>query len=940
MTNWGTDSLALTRSGAVARKKARLATDAAHEELMQTASKAVVKGLSEIQDGGPAPEILDDWEDEPGDQLNLLDDVGLDYEQLRRLISTIAPKPRRKGREWSTRMSRLHAQWNEQLDSLSKLYLRIKINNLSCTPSHYPEPRQGSNWFEIQCIDIFNGHSIEYIPWDEIDNRVHALLRAGYLPPTPTDPQVAFSLRTLELLYSLFRVASNFSIQSFARLLTDMHKTVFQPHLRTQVSLAFDIYYRILDRLRGIVQQQLGYNLPDYRLRHSCPACHHKVENEPERPIQFIVTGDGNTSLSRLRHHFEGILVHFAQKHSQRGTSSQKTEEPLISDACLAWKNARPMPSKSRSGALQVMDETGIFSVVCRHGIVQFLIDMVQSGELAKYPLASAEKLIRTFGKNILFVYDIGCTFSVTLSKSSIGDLAKAANFRCCTGSFHGAAHDRSCQLDFLISLQKGTGIEDGEGNERVYSESNALAPIIRHASPYYRHLRIHLHFSKWDEIKYEKLGDFLLSNFKSADRIIRDSKKTLDATQELFSDFDPDQDCPRWLSEERDYIFSLQSEPDDEKVKIEYLEAIEYLERAEATVHYWVMQAATPAGVVAYFGQHLAQANETLEAARSSVLAIEARSSLTLPWALDSPQRHEAVVLRQQRDYHQVLDELEQRAISRQLELEKIGLPKTDYKARQQISALVAKRGKSLQSILEKYNNMAASMNPPKPSLTWQDVTDLNFLSDIVLLRGREDIRDKPWFQHHFREATRAWHKFQRAREEIEIVSIEAHRIWAFMDEEEARLHQNIETIKPTDPELSRYIALLFEYRLRANRHLRSKLRLLEKQGGTCTPLPAPRIVGSPVSTADTGQADVSTPDPGTAPDPNLDSPGPSERTPNNGQDPTMGNGLQDTVVEQIYPDADWEDENEDADGDNHDYHHVIGRIVNALEAMDVGSV
>ena len=28
------------------------------------------------------------------------------------------------------------------------------------------------------------------------------------------------------------------------------------------------------------------------------------------------------------------------------------------------------------------MDETGIFSVVCQHGIVQFLLDMVQSGEL------------------------------------------------------------------------------------------------------------------------------------------------------------------------------------------------------------------------------------------------------------------------------------------------------------------------------------------------------------------------------------------------------------------------------------------------------------------------------------------------------------------------------------------------------------------------------
>jgi hypothetical protein len=76
--------------------------------------------------------------------------------------------------------------------------------------------------------------------------------------------------------------------------------------------------------------------------------------------------------------------------------------------------------------------------------------------------------------------------------------------------------------------------------------------------------------------------------------------------------------------------------------------------------------------------GQHIAQANNTLETAHSVVMAIEARSSFTLPWMPDSPQRLEAVVLHQRRDYHHLLDELEQQAISCQLELEKIGLPKT----------------------------------------------------------------------------------------------------------------------------------------------------------------------------------------------------------------------------------------------------------------------
>ena len=127
-----------------------------------------------------------------------------------------------------------------------------------------------------------------------------------------------------------------------------------------------------------------------------------QVPNELRCPIQFIVVGDGNTSLSRLPHRFENdarifwsdyFLTHeevdrFAkvQKHTQnsRTPDQNNTPEllPELPPACLEWKNSKPMLSKSKAGSLKVMDETGIFSVICRHGIVHFLIDMVQSGEL------------------------------------------------------------------------------------------------------------------------------------------------------------------------------------------------------------------------------------------------------------------------------------------------------------------------------------------------------------------------------------------------------------------------------------------------------------------------------------------------------------------------------------------------------------------------------
>lgn len=841
MTNLVTGSDKLQRNGLVARKKARLEVEETRKRIFKDTSAEVRADLEELQnDFTPDVNNQDDWVDDPAmADAGLFQDEGFTNEQVLKAISSLLPKPRKKSHIWGNRMTRLHTAWTEQLDDLATLYLHFKTTNTSSTPSHHHLPQEDVNCVYVECLDIFDGRSFEYLPRCETDlHPTYALVRAGYLPPTPREPQIAISLRSLELLYSLFRAAPSFSMQHFARLFSDMHKVMYQPYLRTQMSLAFDVFYRILSHLDKVAKRAIGQAEPDYRLRNSCPACHYRVEDEPERPIQFIVTADGNNSLSRLRHNFamdarmflsdyfipREQVNNFAgtQKHSRRdiqGRSSEFNDPSLsfIPDSCLAWKNARPMPSKSKSGSAQLMDETGLFSVICRHGIVQFLIDMVQSGELAKYPLAAADQLIRTFGNNILLVYDIGCTFSATLSKSSIGNAAQEANFKCCTGSFHGAAHNRLCQLDFLISLQKGAGIEDGEGNEPMYSESNSLAPITRHASPYYRHLRIHMHFMKWDEIKYERLGDFFLNNYTAAWRTMKESLEILDTTKRMVPDFDPDRQCPQWLDEEREYISSLQVEPEDEKAKVLYLEATEHLERAEETVRYWIAQIAASTRLLQHADRHLREANEAVESARSALSALElvlpATVSRTQPWIPGSPERLEAIGLRQQRDYNRLLDELEHRAISRQFEVEKMGLPRTDYKARQQILSLVAKRGKTLGSTLDKYNALAATMDPPKPRLSWEDVTSLEFVSDIVVLQGRDDVRKKPWAKPLLRNATRAWYKLQRAHEEIETVNLEARRVWASIKTEE--------------------ISIISRYRLNVNAHLRAKLAQLDKRAG-----------------------------------------------------------------------------------------------------------
>ncbi|KAI0683114.1 hypothetical protein BC835DRAFT_1297061, partial [Cytidiella melzeri] len=68
-----------------------------------------------------------------------------------------------------------------------------------------------------------------------------------------------------------------------------------------------------------------------------------------------------------------------------------------------------------------IFDELGIFASACRHGLVLWLMDMVKSGELAKYPLATVAKVLESIRKDTLGGYNIGCTFLSTVQRSSLG---------------------------------------------------------------------------------------------------------------------------------------------------------------------------------------------------------------------------------------------------------------------------------------------------------------------------------------------------------------------------------------------------------------------------------------------------------------------------------------------------------------------------------------
>lgn len=122
----------------------------------------------------------------------------------------------------------------------------------------------------------------------------------------------------------------------------------------------------------------------------------------------------------------------------------------------------------------------------------------------AKYPLAILNRLMEIFGERLLVGYDIGCGFSTTASNSLLlGHLIRKLRARLCVNAFHGHAHCRSCQVQWHPLYTEGAGLEDFEGCERVFAESNKVAGVTRHASTFHRRQSIVRHFERWNSDKY-----------------------------------------------------------------------------------------------------------------------------------------------------------------------------------------------------------------------------------------------------------------------------------------------------------------------------------------------------------------------------------------------------------------------------------------------------
>ncbi|KAJ7745015.1 hypothetical protein DFH07DRAFT_776919 [Mycena maculata] len=688
-----------------------------------------------------------------------------------------------------TRKNRTQEQvdvFAKQIPSMADAFLKYSVEARDAGLAYLyklPEDAVIEETREVLVVDVFTA-SYEPFPLIVRDEFVSsACICQGWIPVSAYYPTVVITIRALEV----FRVANlrcpRLGIQAFTRMLCDLHD------------------------VEKCAQVALGCDGPNWCLKNACPACLYKLEDEAALPIALLTTTDGNNSLSRfqlrereeVREDGSAVLGASRQRPDNRivpgdyyisreevNKWGEDSLEELMRDFTASadddeedgsceerWQN---MKEDVMAHAWGMFNETGIFPALCRHGFVLVVVDMVKSGELTKYGFTVTAHLLRVLGEHGNG-YNIGCEYAKRCkSHPVLSKLAAENNFKSLVGSFHGHGHNRRCQMRNLTTYVKGVGLESLEGCEAYFSKSNALAATTRHASRFHRQQAIVNYMKHTDKFDtYQGLSLVLCSKYRRALEIKGTYGSLCDAMQRLQ------------VESHETYLRTLSREPLEETLEMEYYQKLVNLQATEAHVLdvCGVVAPFMPAEGEASYRRH---AQEMRDKALGAVHDLELRIPIDTRW-IEGGEKWEATArMAHRRRYQRALDHLEGLVVAHMFELAKCHMSGTGYKLRKHIAKALQARSKAIKAAIVRYNDATEAMEPPMPTLNWEEVVECAFLADFDLLReGRQDIRQEPWALPAGRAAMDQHFKLLRADEEIQRLNVEIHRFVTYMVDEEA---------------------------------------------------------------------------------------------------------------------------------------------------------
>ncbi|OAV91961.1 hypothetical protein PTTG_02571 [Puccinia triticina 1-1 BBBD Race 1] len=287
------------------------------------------------------------------------------------------------------------------------------------------------------------------------------------------------------------------------------------------LSSAVDAYREMLRREELLSEELLSMGPMD-KLANLCPKCFGppvpgKTENEPD----YIVCLDGN--FQHRRHMAASVEISkiktprlfIAPEEVKDMEMSMRTEVDcgqvnINVDPCTEQHTAA---NNVRSASTWAgCDDTGIFGMACRHDQLLRMINIVQSGEKAYYPMTMIQNILSTtksesnqqIPKKIGFLYDIGCNIEKGILRRN---------------QFSG---ERNCN-----QLMFGTrwGMSDGEGMERKWSSLSPLISQLRYSTKNHRLVALDLSSTHHNEIGKIHALKMLLDRGKEIEKVMLSSK-------------------------------------------------------------------------------------------------------------------------------------------------------------------------------------------------------------------------------------------------------------------------------------------------------------------------------------------------------------------------------------------------------------------------------
>ncbi|EFP93985.1 uncharacterized protein PGTG_19939 [Puccinia graminis f. sp. tritici CRL 75-36-700-3] len=258
--------------------------------------------------------------------------------------------------------------------------------------------------------------------------------------------------------------------------------------------------YRHLKRLeQDLIQTTTACSSQDILAQRSCPACFGVSlpvdhESQPSDTSQVFLCLDGNF---QHRHHEKASKNHlplhtphlFVTPEEIQASNDQilthekaqkKTEK--AKDRCTEQHKAAD--DRRNASTWKGCDDTGLFGCCCRHDSVIYFCNIHKSGEGRGLPMSILKRLLGELNPNIQLgvLYDIGCTLGKFFESRNL--LTKhLPRMKFATAVFHSYVHDWACQLKFNPRYNKGWGLTDGEGLERLWSYLSPLVGPQRYAT-------------------------------------------------------------------------------------------------------------------------------------------------------------------------------------------------------------------------------------------------------------------------------------------------------------------------------------------------------------------------------------------------------------------------------------------------------------------------